>query len=123
LAKLNRFDYNLYWVGFRDNPPLPVVCKRLLEPDKDAAYVKGFDADDFLVTLAHKLDCFPPHFVSKPFSHLKELLAPLTTYAFAGERGKSSIYALTDSEDEHDHIAQTSESTTPTSSNTSDVMG
>lgn len=123
LAKLNRFDYNLYWVGYVDNPPLPIVHELLLEPNKDAFYVRGFDADDFLVRLAHKLGCFPPHFVSKPFSHLQELLAPLTTYEFAGDKGKSSIYGSTDLSDEQAQVSQTSESATPTASNTLDVMG
>ena len=143
LAKINRFDYSLYWVGHRDSPPLPVVCEQLLEPDKEAFYVKGFDADDFLVTLAQKLDCFPPPFVSKPFSHLREALAQLTTYEFRGTREHLQS-SLTDSDDSEANTSQTSESstqigaarqmvdkatsqtsesTTPTASNTLDVMG
>jgi tetratricopeptide (TPR) repeat protein len=50
------------------------------ETDKDAYYVKGFDSDSFFVTLAQKLGCFPPDFVSKPFSYLDGLFNQLTEY-------------------------------------------
>jgi tetratricopeptide (TPR) repeat protein len=40
----------------------------------------GWDADDFFVALAQKLQCFPPRFVTKPFSHLKSMFSMLTDY-------------------------------------------
>ena len=41
----------------------------------------GWDADDFFVTLAQKLQCFPPRFVTQPFSHLKSMFSMLTDYS------------------------------------------
>ncbi|MCD6160157.1 MAG: SIR2 family protein [Kosmotoga sp.] len=78
-ASFPRFDYKLYWVGYRDNPPEKHIKERLLQEGKHAYFVKGYDADSFFVSLAKKLGCFPPDFLKKPFSFLKKLfdnLAP-----------------------------------------------
>ena len=84
LAEVKKFDNNLYWVGYLDNEPGQHVVDNLLsdEKEKDAYYVKGFDSDSFFVTLAQMLGCFPPEFVSKPFSHLENLFDNLTDYTF-----------------------------------------
>ena len=39
LAKVPRFDYNLYWVGFGDSEPAKHVREQLLVPEKDAFFV------------------------------------------------------------------------------------
>jgi len=80
LANVYRFDNNLYWIGYQDAEPAKHVRERLLVEGKYAFYVKGFDADTFFVTLARKLDCFPPDLVRKPFSHLDCLLEMVTSY-------------------------------------------
>ena len=80
LAKVERFDYGLYWVGFKDEEPRTQVRDTLLQPGKDAYAVRGYDADRFFVELAQKLECFPPEFVQRPFSFLKTSLATLTEY-------------------------------------------
>jgi tetratricopeptide (TPR) repeat protein len=56
------------------------VQKRLLNEDKGAYYVKGFDVDRFFIELARNLDCFPPDFVGQPFTHLDRLLDRVTEY-------------------------------------------
>ncbi len=70
LAKVERFDYNLYWVGYKDNEPSGHVREKLLEASKYAYYIKGYDADRFFIELAVKLDCFPPKIFSDPYVHL-----------------------------------------------------
>ena len=85
LAKVPRFDNKLYWIVYRDDEPAEHVRKCLLVNGKDAFYVKGFNADDFFVTLAQKLNCFPPDFISKPFSHLDSLLEMITPYTLPGQ--------------------------------------
>ena len=85
LAGIDRFDNNLYWIGYQDSEPTEHVRKNLLVTGKDAFFVKGFDADDFFVTLAQKLECFPPDFVGKPFSHLQNLIANVTPYSVPGQ--------------------------------------
>jgi hypothetical protein len=86
LAKIPRFDYNLYWVGHGDDEPPQHVRERLLVEGKYAFYVRGFDADSFLITLAQKLECFPPDLISKPFSYLDSLLDTISTYTLPGEQ-------------------------------------
>jgi cytochrome c-type biogenesis protein CcmH/NrfG len=85
LAGIDRFDNNLYWIGYQDSDPSEHVRKKLLVTGKDAFFVKGFDADDFFVTLAQKLECFPPDFVGKPFSHLRNLVDNVTPYSVPGQ--------------------------------------
>lgn len=80
LAKVDRFDYGLFWVGYKDEEPKQHVREKLLLAEKDAYIVRGFDADRFFVELARKLDCFPPDFVQKPFSFLRSSLSSLTEY-------------------------------------------
>lgn len=82
LAKVNRFDGNLYWVGFLEEDPPKHVRERLLIQGKDAFYVRGFDADSFFVTLAQELECFPPELVGQPFSHLRSILDTITPYTY-----------------------------------------
>ncbi|HYV25504.1 MAG TPA: SIR2 family protein [Pyrinomonadaceae bacterium] len=85
LAAIDRFDNNLYWVGYKDSEPAEHVRKEILEKEKDAFHVSGFDSDDFFVTLAQKLECFPPDFVGKPFSHLRNLIADVSPYSLPGQ--------------------------------------
>jgi hypothetical protein len=50
----------------------------LLGEDRGVHFIGGWDADDFFVTLAQKLQSFPPRFVTQPFSHLKATFSMLT---------------------------------------------
>jgi len=80
LAKVKTFEYGLYWIGFGPKPPKHVV-EKLLGDDRGAHFIGGWDADDFFVTFAQKLQCFPPQFVTQPFSHLKATFSMLTDYS------------------------------------------
>ena len=84
LAKVPRFDNNLYWIGHGDDGPSAHVTKHLLKKPKDAYFVGGHDADSFFVRLTQELRCFPPEFVSRPFSHLDSLLAEIVPYSLPG---------------------------------------
>ena len=83
------FDYDLYWVGYKDAAPASHVREKLLAGGKNARFLPGHDADSFFVELAQKLDCFPPPFVEDPFSHLESLFADLTEFKHA--LGESTI--------------------------------
>jgi tetratricopeptide (TPR) repeat protein len=93
LAHVPRFDWNLYWVGYKDTPPAAHVREKLLIAGKYAFYVQGFDADDFFVTVAQRLKIFPPGLFATPFTHLKALLETVTPYTLPGE---SSTIDVTD---------------------------
>jgi cytochrome c-type biogenesis protein CcmH/NrfG len=85
LANVPRFDWNLYWVGYKDNPPAAHVRDKLVVDGKYAFYVEGYDADDFFVTVAQRLGIFPPGLFGTPFTHLKALLETVAPYMLPGE--------------------------------------
>ena len=80
LADVPSFDYGLFWVGYLDGEPAVHVRERLLAANKGAYFVRGFDANSFFVELARRLECFPPSYVERPFSHLAGTLNVLTAY-------------------------------------------
>ncbi len=92
LARIERFDNNLYWICYKDKPPEQHVQDKLLVDGKDCYSISGFDADDFFVTLAQGLECFPPDFVQTPFTHLDNLLEPVLPYSLPGK--DSSLEAI-----------------------------
>jgi len=80
LARVKTFEYGLYWIGHGLKPSKHVADK-LLGRECGAHFIGGWDADDFFVTLAQRLQCFPPRFVTQPFSHLKSMFSMLTDYS------------------------------------------
>ena len=95
LAKVEHFDNRLYWIGYKDQEPLEHVRERLLRRGKDAHYVSGFDADEFFVALARRLDCFPPTFITRPFSHLAERFDRLATFRPSTQGLPSNVMSIT----------------------------
>ena len=91
LTAIPEFDYGLHWANYADEEPTKAVREGLLQKGKDAFYMRGHDADDFFVTLAQKLGCFPPAFVAKPFSHLEKCLNTLTRYKHPGQEGDRDV--------------------------------
>ncbi len=91
LVKVPGFDNKLYWVVYKDSEPAEHVRQRLLVEGKYAFYVKGFVTDDFFVTLAQRLNSFPPDFVSKPFSHLDSLLEMVAPYTLPGQTTQMDV--------------------------------
>jgi len=88
LTKIECFDENLYWIGFKkENPTLHVEKNLLQDTNKHAYYLRGYDADDFFITLAQKLACFP-EFVDKPFSHLKQALQQIAPFPLARQKNE-----------------------------------
>ena len=74
ICNLGRFDNGLYWVGYNDNDPNPAVTKFLNDPHKNAYYIKGYDADAFMLKLNQELKLEQPQILAKPFSSLQEML-------------------------------------------------
>lgn len=91
LAGVGHFEHGLYWIGFRNSDPPEHVRGRLLDKGKDAFYVRGFDADTFFVKVARDLGIFPPAFIAKPFSHLKDCLGELTPFDLGDSQGPNVV--------------------------------
>jgi hypothetical protein len=57
----------------------------LLVEGKYAFHLPGYDADSLFVTIAQKLGCFPSDPITKPFSHLRELIGEIPDFAPLGQ--------------------------------------
>lgn len=67
----NKFDgeQRLIWIDYELSPNEHV--KKFLEENKGTSHhIGGQDADEFLISLAQKLDCFPPQLFQNPYAHL-----------------------------------------------------
>lgn len=84
LADRPEFPNRLFWVGYRDEQPSAAVRAALINSPKDANWIAGYDPDTFLLQLASKLDCFPPGFFARPFSHLLECFQTLAGFRLPG---------------------------------------
>jgi Tfp pilus assembly protein PilF len=91
LARVDRFDNGLYWVGYQDSEPAPHMSEKLLTEGKYAFYVKGWDADSFFVTLTQRLGIFPPSLVQQPFTHLKHVIEMLSPFSLPREVSEEDV--------------------------------
>lgn len=89
LTKVKQFEYGLYWICRRDEPPKH-IRDGLLTEDKHAFYLGKYNADDFFVRLTQYLGCFP-EFVSKPFSHYDKLLSSIAPYTMPGQETEKDV--------------------------------
>jgi NAD-dependent SIR2 family protein deacetylase/Tfp pilus assembly protein PilF len=80
LVKQAKKSKRLYWVCYKEENPCEAIEKTIKESKFAEIVMKDYDADSFFVMLARELRCFPPEFVEKPFSSLKEQLETLTDF-------------------------------------------
>jgi tetratricopeptide (TPR) repeat protein len=84
LSKIRNFRHNLYWV-IRDDEP-KAHLHSLFQSKRGAYYVKLPDADEFFCQLANELGCFPPIFVTQPFTHFLKLMEPVMNFTLPGSK-------------------------------------
>ena len=85
LTNIKKFEYGLYWVGYKNNDPSAEVGTSLLDKDdaekkKQAYLVRGYDADGFFIDLCRKLDLKIPSFIENPFLHMTKVIEGFTTF-------------------------------------------
>lgn len=86
IAKLNRFDNDLYWVGYLQSEPSEKVKSKLLEkPNANTYLVQGYHSDSFFMELHAALNLDTPPIFHKPFSFLKELMENITDISAVAE--------------------------------------
>lgn len=73
LSDVPEFENRLFWVGYNETPG-EHLGTNLLSEDRYAFYLRSYDSDSFFVELAERLGQFPPNFMLKPFSYLKNLI-------------------------------------------------
>ncbi len=85
LAKIRTYDGGLAWICYQDSEPSKDVQEKILVKISCTSRLNGFNADDFFVSLAQELKCFPPYIISDPFAHLDETLASVQPYTIPGQ--------------------------------------
>ena len=80
LTEVDRFEYGLTWAGYRHYPPPEHVRRDLLDANKDARLLSGYDADSLFVELATRLGCFPPEFIQQPIAYIRRRMAGLAPF-------------------------------------------
>lgn len=80
LARVRDFEYRLYWITYKNNRPPKHVMNNFVCDSKHAYLVQGYDADEFFITLAQRLECFPPDLIGKPFSYLEKIIDDLSPF-------------------------------------------
>ncbi len=71
---LGRFDNCLYWVGYNDTSLSNDVHNFLNNTNTNAFYIKGYDADAFMLKLNEELGLSQPEILDKPFTCLLNML-------------------------------------------------
>ncbi len=87
LQEYKEFGSSLYWIGYMKEP-MPTDLKDFFGSQSRHAHWLGeqdWDADRFLYQLAAKVDCPPPIFLDKPFTHQRRALEEITDFPFADE--------------------------------------
>lgn len=81
LADIERFENRLYWIGNGNDEPAEHVKKKLLDhTQKEAYYLKGYDADKFFLQLSRELQLKAPALISRPFTYLLDTMNSLADY-------------------------------------------
>lgn len=74
IKNLGWFDNRLYWVGYKDEDLSDNVKDFLKSRDPDAFYIKGYDADSFMLKLNNELGLKQPDILENPFTSLEKML-------------------------------------------------
>lgn len=81
IKALYKGDQCLYWLGHAEEPA-PHLASFINDVDGSGycRYIGGADADQFLIQLAQKLNCFPPQVFSDPAGHLLTEMKDIAPY-------------------------------------------
>lgn len=74
------YSNRLYWIGYNMEEPHEELQKHILKEGKYGFYIKGFDSDGFFWNLANRLNTFPPTFLLRPFSYIKNIVDQIVPY-------------------------------------------
>lgn len=80
LSKETVFGNRLFWVGHNEQEPHQELKDNILRQGKYGFYLKGYDSDSFFLNLAKKLGEFPPTFLLRPFSYIKNVMEQIIPY-------------------------------------------
>lgn len=76
LSEIENYQYGLYWIGYKDNPPSENVIKGILQKES-AYYIDGYDADGFFINLANKMNIGKPDILNEPIIFLRDIISSI----------------------------------------------
>ena len=79
---------SLHWCSYTSEPGAHILT---LSPERQVDHYGGVDADEFLISLAQTLECFPPTVFSDPLNHLRHEIADVLPFPLQGEGGEVDI--------------------------------
>jgi Tfp pilus assembly protein PilF len=88
LLKEFKGDYPLYWLGYEEEMPAHI------QPFKGRSrfqFMGGADFDRFMIELAQKLECWPPHLFADPSGHLLNGLKQVVDYPVKNSDGSIDV--------------------------------
>lgn len=80
LSKESVFANRLFWIGHKDQEPHKELKNSILQKDKYGFYINGYDSDGFFLDLVKKLGEYPPTFLLRPFSYIKNIMEQIVPY-------------------------------------------
>lgn len=80
LSKEIIFANRLFWIGHNEQEPSQEIKDNILPKGKYGFYIKGYDSDSFFWSLAKKTGGFPPEFLLRPFSYIKNIMEQIVPY-------------------------------------------
>jgi tetratricopeptide (TPR) repeat protein len=95
LAKIQKFEHGIFWVGYKDSEPRKNVKDELLDKhNKGAWFLPGLNSDEFFRELKNALNVEEPDIIKKPFSHLKETVQIISEFEIGAQRVAWTINTL-----------------------------
>ena len=94
LKKVKDFEEGIYWVFSQGSDNKKVVMEEILSKGKQGFHLTDQDVDSFFISLAQKLEVFPPLIISRPFTHLGQLLKTITPFPVPGQDKGFSVTDL-----------------------------
>ena len=84
-------EQSLYWLGHSEEPDDHIKDFFKGAHANYCKYIGGVDADEFLIQLAQKLNCFPPQVFADPAGHLLVEMQDVAPYPINKEIGTTDI--------------------------------
>lgn len=85
LVRLGNFKNNLYWICHKDSLPPSHVTDRLLCKGLGTFFVRGHDADSFLIRIAQECATFPPLLFGMPEKYLIRIKETTMPFPLGGD--------------------------------------
>lgn len=80
IVEQERYDYELFWIDIKDEPPARLRPLTERCEDTFCRYFRFPGADQFFIRLARHLELFPFQFMDRPIEHLQALIGDFAEF-------------------------------------------